>query len=244
MTNQNNNHRISIIVPTYNEKETIIKFLERVTDQISKNNFDAGIIVVDDGSPDGTAELIKNFSKTHANITLLNRREKMGLASACIYGFSHTDSPILGVMDSDFSHAPDALPYLLNPLIYNLCDITVGSRYIYGGRILNWPLRRHVISRTACLLGSLLTTIKDVTSGFFFFKRDVIHNKILDPVGFKICLEVLVKGDYQTIIEVPYTFSDRITGKSKMGTKEMFRYLQHLYKLYKYKKGKDTGKHS
>src|SRR3990172_11535091 len=236
MTNQNNNHRISIIVPTYNERETIMSFLEKVTSQISKDNFDAGIIVVDDGSPDGTAELIKDFGKLHPNVSLLNRRQKKGLASACIYGFNHTESPIIGVMDSDFSHAPDALPYLLNPLLYNLCDITVGSRYINGGRILNWPLRRHITSRTACYLGSLLTTIKDVTSGFFFFKREVIRGKDLDPIGFKICLEILVKGDYQTILEVPYTFSDRVTGKSKMGTKEMLLYLQHLYKLYKYKK--------
>lgn len=238
MTKVNNGCKVSIIVPTYNEKETIISFLEKVTSQISKNNFNAGIIVIDDGSPDGTAELIKNFSKTHTNITLLNRREKMGLASACIYGFNHADSPILGVMDADLSHAPDALPYLLNPLLYNMCDITVGSRYIPGGRVLNWPRRRYIISRTACFLGSLLTTVKDVTSGYFFFKREVINNKILDPVGFKICLEVLVKGDYQTIIEVPYTFSDRVTGKSKMGAKEIGFYLEHLYKLYKYKREK------
>lgn len=227
---------ISIIVPTYNERETIISFLEKVTHQISKHNFDAKIIVVDDGSPDGTAALIDDFRKTHPNILLLNRGEKMGLASACIYGFGHANSPILGVMDSDFSHAPDALPYLVNPLLYHLCDITVGSRYIHGGRILNWPVRRHVISRTACFLGSLLTSIKDVTSGYFFFRREVISNKILDPVGFKICLEILVKGDYQTIIEVPYTFNDRVTGKSKMGTKEILFYLKHLYKLYTFKR--------
>ena len=99
MTKSNSNHRISIIVPTYNEKETIISFLEKVTNQISKNGFDAGIIVVDDGSPDGTAELINDFSKTHPNVTLLNRREKRELASACIYGFSHTTSPILEVKE-------------------------------------------------------------------------------------------------------------------------------------------------
>ena len=238
MTNQNNNHRISIIVPTYNERETILSFLEKVTHQISKNNFNAGIIVVDDGSPDGTAELINDFSKTHTNITLLNRREKRGLASACIFGFNNTNSPILGVMDADLSHAPDALPYLLNPLLYNMCDITVGSRYIPGGRVLNWPVRRYIVSRTACFLGSLITTVKDVTSGFFFFKREVIHNVHLDPVGFKICLEILVKGNYQTIMEVPFTFSDRISGKSKMGTKEILFYLQHLYKLHKYKKSR------
>jgi len=231
-----NNHEISIIVPTYNEKETIISFLEKVTHQISKNNFDAGIIVVDDGSPDGTAELISNFSKTHPNVALLSRREKMGLASACIYGFNNTNSRILGVMDADLSHAPDALPYLLNPLLYNMCDITVGSRYIPGGRVLNWPMRRYIISRSACFLGSLLTSVKDVTSGFFFFKREVISNINLDPIGFKICLEILVKGNYQTIMEVPFTFCDRISGKSKMGTKETLFYLKHLHKLYKYKR--------
>ncbi len=231
-----NTHAISIIVPTYNEKETIISFLEKATQQIAKNKLDAQIIVVDDGSPDGTAELIDKFSKKHTNITLLNRQGKLGLASACIYGFRHTDSPIIGVMDADLSHAPDALPYLLNPLIYNLCDITVGSRYIPGGRVLNWPLRRYLISRTAGFWGSMLTTVKDVTSGFFFFKREVIENVSLDPIGFKICLEILVKGNYQTIMEVPFTFCDRITGKSKMGLKEILFYLQHLFKLYKYKR--------
>lgn len=236
MTGLKNNYNISIVVPTYNEKETIISFLEKATQQILMNKLDAQIIVVDDGSPDGTAELINNFCKVHTNITLLNRSKKMGLASACMYGFSQTDSNILGVMDADLSHAPDALPYLLNPLIYNLCDITVGSRYIPGGRVLNWPLRRYFISRTAGFLGSMLTTVKDVTSGFFFFKREVIENVNLDPVGFKICLEILVKGNYQTIMEVPFTFCDRISGKSKMGMKEIYFYLQHLYKLYKYKR--------
>ena len=236
MTNLNNNHRISIVVPTYNEKETIISFLERVTHQISKNNFDAGIIVVDDGSPDGTAELITDFSKIHTNVALLNRREKKGLASACVYGFSHTNSPILGVMDADLSHAPSALPYLLNQLVYNMCDIVVGSRYVPGGRILNWPLSRYMQSKLACVVGSLLTSIKDVTSGFFFFKREVIEGVQLDPLGFKICLEILVKGNYQTVMEVPYTFCDRISGKSKMGLKQILEYGKQLRRLYKYKK--------
>lgn len=99
MIKPNTSNKISIIVPTYNERETIISFLEKVTHQISKNGFDAGIIVVDDGSPDGTAELINDFSKTHPNVTLLNRHEKRGLASACVYGFSYTTSPILEVKE-------------------------------------------------------------------------------------------------------------------------------------------------
>lgn len=238
MAQLNDRHAISIIVPTYNEKETIIKFLEKVTHQISKNNFNAGIIVVDDGSPDGTADLITNFSKTHTNVTLLNRREKKGLASACVHGFNHANSPILGVMDADLSHAPDALPYLLNPLLYNMCDIAVGSRYVPGGRILNWPLSRYMQSKLACIVGSLLTSIKDVTSGFFFFKREVIEGVPLNPLGFKICLEVLVKGNYQTVMEVPYTFCDRISGKSKMGLKQIREYGKQLAGLYQYKKNK------
>ncbi|KKR04499.1 MAG: Dolichol-phosphate mannosyltransferase [Parcubacteria group bacterium GW2011_GWC2_39_14] len=227
---------ISIIVPTYNERESIINFLKETIIQLSINNIKADIIVVDDNSPDGTADLVENFSKNHNNVILAKRKGKMGLASACIHGFNLSKSKIIGVMDGDLSHAPKALPYLLNPLIYNLCDITVGSRYIPGGRVLNWPLRRYMISRTAGFLGSMLTTVKDVTSGFFFFKREVIDNIRLDPIGFKICLEILVKGNYQTIMEVPFTFSDRVTGKSKMGAKEIFLYLQHLYRLYKYKR--------
>ncbi|MEP9411485.1 MAG: polyprenol monophosphomannose synthase [Candidatus Brocadia sp.] len=227
---------ISIIVPTYNERESILNFLEETITQLSLNNITAEVIVVDDNSPDGTADLVENFSKNHNNVILAKRKGKMGLASACIHGFNLSKSKILGVMDGDLSHAPKALPYLLNPLIYNFCDITIGSRYIPGGRVLNWPLRRYMISRTAGFLGSMLTTVKDVTSGFFFFKREVIDNIHLDPIGFKICLEILVKGNYQTIMEVPFTFSDRVTGKSKMGMKEIFLYLQHLHRLYKYKR--------
>jgi dolichol-phosphate mannosyltransferase len=226
---------ISIIVPTYNERETIIAFLEKTNTQLLKSNIKAEIIVVDDNSPDGTADLIEDYMRSNDNVILAKREGKMGLSSACMHGFSLTDSEILGVMDSDLSHAPQALPYLINPLIYNLCDVTVGSRYIPGGRVLNWPLRRYIISRGAGFLGATLTTIKDVTSGFFFFKREIIDGVDLDPIGFKICLEILSKGNYQTVLEVPYTFSDRATGKSKMGIKEIFFYLQHLYRLYKYK---------
>lgn len=226
---------ISIIVPTFNERETIYNFLEETVNQLQINKLNASIIVVDDNSPDGTYEIVEQFSKKHNNVSLVRRTTDRGLASACIYGFGLTNNSILGVMDGDLSHAPKALPYLINPLIYNLCDITVGSRYITGGRILNWPLRRYIISRTACLFGSALTSIKDVTSGFFFFKRSVIEGVNLDPIGFKICLEILVKGNYQTAMEIPFTFSDRITGKSKMGAKQIHLYLKHLYKLYSYK---------
>lgn len=231
-------NEVSIIVPTFNERESIVNFLEETITQLSVNNIKADIIVVDDNSPDGTADLVEEFSRRYKNVVLAKRKGKMGLASACIHGFNLSDSKILGVMDGDLSHAPKALPYLLNPLRYNLCDIAVGSRYISGGRVINWPLRRYLISRTACFFGSMLTTVKDVTSGFFFFKREVIEDVSLDPIGFKICLEILVKGNYQTIIEVPFTFSDRVTGKSKMGTKQMGFYLQHLYQLYRYKRNK------
>lgn len=229
------NFMISIIVPTFNERETIYNFLEETIYQLQINKLNADIIVVDDNSPDGTYEIVEQFSKKHNNVRLARRTTERGLASACIYGFSLTSNSILGVMDGDLSHAPKALPYLLNPLLYNLCDITVGSRYIPGGRVLNWPLRRYVTSRTACLFGTALTSIRDVTSGFFFFKRSVIEGIPLDPIGFKICLEILVKGNYQTVMEIPFTFSDRITGKSKMGAKQIYLYLKHLYGLYRYK---------
>lgn len=235
---------ITIIVPTYNERETAIQFLDSALSALAKAQIEANIIVVDDNSPDGTATLVEEYCKTHANVSLLVRSGKLGLASACIEGFSLTDSEILGVMDSDLSHSPKSLPYLLNPIIYNMCDITVGSRYIPGGRVIHWPLRRYITSRIAGWLGSMLTTIKDPSSGYFFFKRQVIEGVHLNPVGFKICLEVLVKGTYQSIKEVPYTFSDRSAGKSKMGLKEVKGYLIHLFRLYKYKRTANKKKQS
>lgn len=227
---------ITIIVPTYNERETIIDFLTNTTTQLETAGIQAEVIVVDDNSPDGTAQLVEDFSKDHHNVKLIKRAGKLGLSSACIDGFAMSNSEILGVMDSDLSHSPASLPYLLNPLIHNYCDITVGSRYVPGGRVLNWPLRRYITSRVAGFLGSLLTTIKDPTSGYFFFKRSVIENVNLSPIGFKICLEVLVKGNYQTIKEIPYTFSDRVAGKSKMSANEIINYLKQLNQLRQFRR--------
>jgi dolichol-phosphate mannosyltransferase len=110
--------------------------------------------------------------------------------------------------------------------------LAVGSRYVAGGGIENWPKRRIVTSQVACMLARPLTSVKDVTSGYFLVRREALDGVQLDPIGFKIGLEVIAKGHYGRAVEIPYVFKDRVVGESKLNQKEIFNYLKQLRKLY------------
>ena len=110
--------------------------------------------------------------------------------------------------------------------------LAVGSRYVAGGGIENWPARRVITSRVACWLARPLTHVKDVTSGYFLVRRDAIEGVALDPIGFKIGLEVIAKARYGKAIEIPYVFTDRVSGESKLNQREIFNYLRQLGRLY------------
>jgi dolichol-phosphate mannosyltransferase len=135
-------------------------------------------------------------------------------------------------MDADFSHDVNALPAMVRALESGQCGLAIGSRYVPGGGIANWPKRRIVASRVACWLARPLTSIKDVTSGFFLVRRDALSGVRLDPIGFKIGLEVIAKAHYGRAIEVPYVFTDRVAGESKLNEREIFNYLKQLGRLY------------
>jgi dolichol-phosphate mannosyltransferase len=135
-------------------------------------------------------------------------------------------------MDADFSHDINALPKMVEALASGRYGLAVGSRYVAGGGIANWPRRRIVTSRVACWLARPLTKVKDVTSGYFLVRREALDGVTLDPIGFKIGLEVIVKGQYGNVLEVPYVFKDRIVGESKLNQKEIWNYLKQLRKLY------------
>jgi dolichol-phosphate mannosyltransferase len=110
--------------------------------------------------------------------------------------------------------------------------LAIGSRYVPGGGIANWPKRRIIASRVACWLARPLTNVKDVTSGFFLVRREALSGVTLDPIGFKIGLEVIAKAHYGKAIEVPYVFTDRVAGESKLNEREILNYLKQLGKLY------------
>jgi dolichol-phosphate mannosyltransferase len=184
------------------------------------------LIIVDDGSPDGTADLAESYSDVHP-VVVVRRPGKAGLASAVLAGFAKARGEILVVMDADLSHPPEAVPRLV-AAIEEGADLAVGSRYVAGGGTEDWPLKRRVVSRAACLIGNILVPIRDCTSGFFAIRRSALDGVKLNPIGFKIGFEVMARGRYKKAVEIPYVFRDRELGKSKFGRREIGQYLVQL----------------
>ena len=158
---------------------------------------------------------------------VVRRAGKAGLASAVVAGFAAAKGEALLVMDADLSHPPEVAPTLVHALDGG-ADLAVGSRYVKGGATMDWPLRRRVVSRIACLLGNVLVPVRDSTSGFFAMRRSVVEGVKLNAVGFKIGFEVMARGRYRKAVEVPYTFRDRELGASKFGQREIAQYLVQL----------------
>jgi dolichol-phosphate mannosyltransferase len=215
---------ISVIVPTYNEADSLPPLVDRLATAMVGHTWE--LVVVDDGSPDGTADVAARLSATQP-VWVVRRAGKAGLASAVIAGFKESRGDILVVMDADLSHPPEIVPALVKA-IDDGADLAVGSRYVKGGATMDWPLRRRVVSRVACLIGNVLVPVRDATSGFFAVRRTAIDGVHLNAIGFKIGFEVIARAKTQTIVEVPYTFRDRELGASKFGRREVMQYLQQL----------------
>jgi dolichol-phosphate mannosyltransferase len=223
----------SIVIPTYNEASGIGELLHALRDTFERNGLDGEIIVVDDNSPDGTGAVVDRLSR-ELPVRCVHRSGKLGLSSAVIEGWkkARPESLALGAMDADFSHDIAALPRMVEALESGEYGLAVGSRYVAGGGIANWPKRRIVTSLVACWLARPLTRVKDVTSGYFLVRRDALEGVTLDPIGFKIGLEVIAKAKYGRAIEVPYVFTDRVAGESKLNQREILNYLKQLRRLY------------
>jgi dolichol-phosphate mannosyltransferase len=223
----------SIVIPTYNEAAGIGKLLHALNAVFTQNGLDGEIIVVDDNSPDGTGGVVEQLAR-ELPVRCLHRSGKLGLSSAVIEGWkiARPQSVALGAMDADFSHDVNALPKMVGALQSQEYGLAVGSRYVAGGGIANWPTRRIITSKVACWLARPLTNVRDVTSGYFLVRRDALDGVDLDPIGFKIGLEVIAKAHYGRAIEVPYVFTDRVAGQSKLNEREIFNYIKQLTRLY------------
>jgi len=224
--------KFSIVVPTYNEAGGIERLVLTLSELFRATGLDGEIVVVDDNSPDGTGAIVDRLAAEH-RVRCLHRPGKMGLSSGVIDGwaFARPDSVALGVMDADFSHDAKILPRMVRALEDGY-ELAVGSRYVRGGGIENWPLKRKITSIVACAMASPLTSIRDITSGFLLVRRRAIDGVALDPIGFKIGLEVIAKARYDRAIEIPYVFTDRIAGESKLNQKEILNYLRQLRRIY------------
>jgi len=224
-------HAVSVVIPTYNEAGGIERLIAALDAMFKGAGIDDEIVIVDDNSPDGTGAIVDALAARYP-VRCLHRAGKLGLASAVIDGWATCTSPILGVMDADFSHDPAIIPDMIGAIQSGACELAIGSRYIPGGGITNWPWRRRVTSRVAIMLAMPLTPVKDITSGYLFCRRSVIEGVQLDPIGFKIGLEVIMKGKYRNAKEVPYVFTDRRVGSSKLNSGEIVNYLKQLVKIY------------
>jgi dolichol-phosphate mannosyltransferase len=224
----------SIVVPTYNEAGGIEKLIQTLAEVFRVNALDGEIIVVDDNSPDGTGAIVDKLAETYP-VRCLHRPGKMGLSSGVIDGwaFARKESVALGAMDADFSHDANVIPKMVAALASGEYGLAIGSRYVPGGGIENWPLKRKVTSLVAIALAKPLTPVLDITSGFFLVRRSAIEGVSLDPIGFKIGLEVIAKAHYGRALEVPYVFTDRVAGTSKLNQSEIFNYLRQLGRIYR-----------
>jgi dolichol-phosphate mannosyltransferase len=220
-----------MVVPTYNERDRLKELVDTLFDVAAKSDLELELIIVDDNSPDGTGGVADELARTR-RMKVIHRAGKLGLGTAVVEGFAAASADIAGVMDADFSHPPAVVPRLLAAMRSTGADVVVASRYIPGGKTPDWPLRRRVLSRVACLLARPLSPIRDAASGFFVIRRDLARSVTIQAGGFKICLELLVRAWPTHLVEMPYQFDDRELGESKMSLREAAGYLVQLKDLY------------
>jgi len=224
-----------IVIPTYNEIDNIEKLILAVLSIMPKTH----ILVVDDSSPDGTAKAVEDMKRNDERIHLIVRPEKSGLGTAYIAGFKYAlerNYDAVFEMDADFSHDPNELPNLLNALEGH--DLVIGSRYLTGVNVVNWPLRRLILSYGANLYTRIITglPIKDATGGFKCFRAEALRKIELDKVrtngyGFQIEMNYLLWKSGAKIKELPIIFIDRRSGVSKMNKKIIFEAVFLVWKL-------------
>jgi dolichol-phosphate mannosyltransferase len=224
-----------VVIPTYNEKDNLQRLIELVLQQGPS----LYVLVVDDNSPDGTGQLADELSRINNRISVLHRPSKMGLGSAYRDGFRYAmelGADLLIEMDADFSHDPEVLPLFLEQI--KTCDLVIGSRYLNGISVVNWPLRRLMLSYGANWYTRLITglTIMDCTSGFKCFRRSLIEQIELDQVrsdGYSFQIEMNFRAAERgaRIVEVPIIFIDRRAGQSKMSKKIVREAVLMVWKL-------------
>jgi dolichol-phosphate mannosyltransferase len=224
-----------VIIPTYNEISNIQNMLET----LERLHPSLHVLIIDDGSPDGTADVIKKYQQTKKNLHLLERKGKLGLGTAYIKGFKwalENNFEAVVTMDCDFSHEPEAIPSFTEKI--GQYDLVIGSRYTGGIRIMNWPMQRLLLSYFASIYARIITGIPffDSTGGFNCYSRKALSSLNLDKIfsigyAFQIELKYKVWSMGLPCIEVPITFFERTEGKSKMSRKIIVEAVVNVFRL-------------
>jgi len=224
---------LSLVIPTYNERENIEEILLATVDALGGRAFE--IIVVDDNSPDRTCEIIERVAATTPSIRLVRRMEgHRDQAHAIMEGFRVSTGEILGKIDADGSHDPRALAQLIGAIDAGF-EVAIGSRYSRGATISSWPLQRRILSKvsTAVVRAAIRLKIEDPLSGFWVIRREVYERAAKFPVsgGFKVLLQLCVRGRVRRIAEVPIHFRDRTRGRTKLRSRLLFQSLAMVISL-------------
>jgi dolichol-phosphate mannosyltransferase len=228
--------KLSLVIPTYNESKNLPVLIEQLRALFSPVLGDRyELIVVDDDSPDKTWELALQLAETRPEVRVVRRQGERGLSTAIIRGWQVARGEVLGVMDADLQHPAEVNLKLLAE-IERGADLATGSRHVEGGGVSDWSMIRRILSRGAQVLGLLilpgvLGRLSDPMSGYFMFRRSALADVKLDPLGYKILIEVVARGRMKWIGEVGYVFRERFEGESKVSSALYIQYLQHLLKL-------------
>jgi dolichol-phosphate mannosyltransferase len=228
--------RLSVVIPSYNEALNIEELVRRLTRALDPAlGTDYELIVVDDDSPDRTWELVERLALEYPRLRIMRRTRERGLASAVIRGWQAARGDFLCVIDADLQHPPDVIVDLYK-LMERGADMAIASRHVLGGGVSDWSLARRIVSRTAQLIGLLVLPgvvgrVSDPMSGYFMIRRTAVEGVALNPLGYKILIEVLARGKFPWVGEVPYVFVERIQGGSKATARVYFDYLRHLLRL-------------
>jgi dolichol-phosphate mannosyltransferase len=226
---------VTVVVPTYREAENIPHLISRLS-AVRRSALDLELLLMDDDSQDGSEELVAQSQLPW--VRLVTRRTDRGLSAAVLDGFRRSESEFLVVMDADLSHPPEKIPELI-AMVRNGADLAVGSRFAEGGSTADdWGPLRWLNSRVATLLALPLTTIEDPMSGFFALRRPTFEKaRNLEPLGYKILLELIVKCKCRLVVEIPIHFDNRRFGASKLTLTEQLKYIRQLRRLYMFRFG-------
>jgi dolichol-phosphate mannosyltransferase len=228
--------KLALVLPTLHEAGNIKAVLLRVRRSLDPLGIPYEVIVVDDDSQDGTSEIVKEISEADPRVRLLVRRGARGLGGAVVHGWERSQAEIVGVIDADLQHPPEILPQLWKA-IESGADLALASRYAAPGGLRDWNLARRGLSWLAIWLTEPLQKpeirVKDPMTGFFLVRRACIRDIRLETQGFKILLEILVRGEVRSAVEIPFSFGLRKAGSSKAGLREGLNYISLLGRLWR-----------